>query len=74
MSKKITYKVVGEKTIHCNGCENTINLALNELSGVSEASADREKQLIKFTLSGELDDSEKVISKLDMLGYAVESV
>ena len=74
MSEKITFKVVGDRTIHCNGCENSIKFALNEVPGVREASADRISQMIEVTLSGDLAEPKNVKSKLDWLGYKVESV
>ena len=74
MNKKMTFKVVGDRTIHCNGCENSINFALNQMSDVSEAVADRVSQMIEITPAGEDVDSSKIVKELDSLGYQVEQI
>lgn len=74
MSKKVIYKVTGERTIHCNGCENTINLALKQLPEVGVASADRVSQMIEVTLASDDSDTQPITMQLDSLGYQVEAV
>ena len=74
MSEKITFKVVGDRTIHCNGCENSINFALNQMSDVSEVVADRVSQLIEITPAGEDVDGSNIVKELDSLGYQVEQI
>lgn len=74
MSDKITFKVVGDRTIHCNGCENSINFALNKMSEVNEAVADHVSQLIEITPAVEDVDSGKIVKELDSLGYQVEQI
>ena len=74
MNEKITFKVIGDRTIHCNGCENSINFALNQMPEVSEAAADRVSQMIEITPGGEVVDTAKFVKELDWLGYQVELV
>lgn len=74
MSEKVTFKVVGDRTIHCNGCENSIKLALKQIPEVGEVSADRNTQLIEVTLLSDGEHGGKVKSQLDLLGYQVEPV
>lgn len=74
MSNTVTFKVVGDRTIHCNGCEGSINLALNQMSEVNDAHADRTTQMIEVRLSEEESDKSSLISKLDYLGYKVEII
>lgn len=73
MTEKITYKVVGERTIHCNGCEGTIKSSLERISQVDEASADRNLQQIEVTLNDKGTGSDLVVAELTKLGYQVET-
>ena len=74
MNEKITFKVVGDRTIHCNGCENSINFALNQMPEVDEAVADRVSQVIEITPASADADSAKFKKELNWLGYQVELV
>lgn len=74
MIEKMTFKVVGDRTIHCNGCENSINFALNQMSDVREAVADRVLQMIEITPAGEDVDGSNIVKELDSLGYQVELI
>ena len=74
MSAKVTFKVVGSRTMHCNGCEHSIKFALNQMPEVSEVTADRLSQLIEITPTNEDVDSSNFKKELDMLGYQVELI
>ena len=75
MSQKINLKVISqERTIHCAGCEKTIEFTLSHLPGVQEVKADHKAQTIEFDLASDETDFEKVKTELDMLGYEVEVV
>ena len=42
MSETITLKIVGDNTMHCGGCENTVKFALKQLAGVARVEAERQ--------------------------------
>jgi len=65
----INLKVVGEQTIHCNGCANTVKLALKRLPGVLQVDANHQRQEINVTLNLEQPDTEALKDTLAQLGY-----
>ncbi len=71
MSNPLTLKVVGERTIHCGGCESSVQFTLSQLPGVRDVKADRHTQRIELTLVGEQTSLQDVQAELDMLGYQV---
>ncbi len=76
MSDSNTYKlkVVGERTMHCGGCESTVKFTLSALPGVREVKADQNTQTIEFDLASGETDLDKVKAELDWIGYQVEAV
>ncbi len=70
--KKVVLKVVGERTIHCSGCERTVKYALSRIPGVDQIKADHKTQMIEFELSPDLTDLDKVKADLEWIGYQVE--
>jgi copper chaperone CopZ len=74
MTNKITFKVVGDRAIHCNGCERSIEIAIKQMPEVGQVSADRNTQLIEVTLSADNGDNGKVKTELNYLGYQVEAL
>jgi copper chaperone CopZ len=69
-----TLKVVGEQTMHCGGCENTVKFALKQLPGVQRVEASYKTQLIDLTLDTETLDIQRVRHELDWIGYQVVEV
>jgi copper chaperone CopZ len=65
----ITLKVAGEQTIHCNGCANTIQLALKRLPGVLKVAADPQTQHIGVTLKTGETGAAAITDTLEQLGY-----
>lgn len=74
MGEKITFKVIGDRTMHCKGCENSVHIALKFMPEVRDVFADRKSQMIEVILSDEDNQKDKIIKELDWLGYQVESV
>ena len=66
-------KVIGDQTIHCSGCERTIQISLSRLPGVRKVDADHHTQLIDVTLDPDQTDESKVLATLSEIGWeAVE--
>lgn len=74
MFEKHTFKVVGEQTMHCGGCERTVTVALSNLPDVKVLKADHKSQLISIALTGPATETPKVKETLDWIGYEVEEV
>lgn len=70
--KTITLMVTGEQKIHCAGCENTIQRALNRMPGVRSVQASHRTQRIELNLDGEQTALEQIKGKFDLMGYAVK--
>ncbi|TET62401.1 copper chaperone [Candidatus Bathyarchaeota archaeon] len=74
MPQQLTFKVIGENTIHCGGCERTVVFTLKRIPGVREVKADHNTQLIEVSLASKEIDQEKLIAELEWIGYHVEPV
>jgi copper chaperone CopZ len=70
--QEVTLKVVGDRTIHCGGCENTVQVSLSRIPGVEQVQADRNSQLIQFELSPGKAELALVKAELETIGYEVE--
>jgi len=68
----VTLKVVGDRTIHCGGCENTVKLSLSRLPGVEQVEADHNSQLIQFSFTPGSSEMAQVQAELELIGYEVE--
>ena len=71
-AKRVELKVVGDRSIHCSGCESTVKFMLSRIPGLQEVEADHQTQLIQFEFDPELADLEKVKAELEWIGYEVE--
>ena len=71
-AKRVELKVVGERTIHCSGCESTVKFTLSRIPGLEEIEADHQTQRIQFEIDPEVADLETVKAELEWIGYEVE--
>lgn len=67
--RKIELEVIGEQTIHCRGCENTIRRGLFQLPGVRQVEPSHKTQRIELTLDSDEVAIEAVREKLDRMGW-----
>ncbi len=74
MPQQLTFKVIGDNTIHCSGCERTVIFTLKRIPGIREVKADHNTQLIEVSLASKEIDQEKLIAELEWIGYQVEPV
>ncbi len=74
MSKNqtVNLKVVGDNTIHCVGCERTVEFTISHMPGVEKVKADHKTQDIEFVLTSGETDLENVQDSLEWIGYQVE--
>ena len=71
-AKRVELKVVGDRTIHCSGCESTVKFTLSRIAGLEEIEADHQTQMIRFNYDPHIADLEKVKADLEWIGYEVE--
>ena len=74
MSEMKVLKVIGDNTMHCGGCENTIKFALMQVSGIEKVEASHKTQQIEVTFDPQLLTLDRVRQELDWNGYQVEEV
>ena len=74
MSQKATFKIVGDRTIHCNGCESSLQHNLSQLEGVSQVTASRDSQMVEVDYLSDQIDVEKIKAQLDWIGYQAKLV
>lgn len=70
--RTVKLRVVGENTIHCSGCERTVEFTLAQLPGVERVKADHKTQDIEFAMTSGETDLEQVKANLEWIGYEVE--
>ena len=71
-NQTIKLRVVGDNTIHCAGCEGTVEFTLSRMPGVEKVEADHKTQNIEFVLMPGETDLEKIKDCLEWIGYEVE--
>lgn len=69
-----TLKVIGDNTMHCGGCENTVKFALKQLKGVEAVDASHKTQQIELTFDPQVLTLGRISQELDWIGYRVEEV
>lgn len=72
--KSIPLEVTGDRTIHCDGCENTIRRALGQLPGVRRVEPSQKTQKIVITLDIDLTPIQEVQEKLDWMGWGTQKI
>lgn len=73
--KTKTFQVVGDHTMHCGGCEGSVNFVLSVLPGVREVRASHKTQRIDVAYDETQPlDPAQVQAELDNLGYRVEEL
>jgi copper chaperone len=70
--RRIKLKVVGENSLHCSGCESTVEFTLRRLPGVLQVKADHQAQIIDVEAGSDEPDLEQIEASLDWIGYQVK--
>lgn len=70
--RRIKLKVVGENSLHCSGCESTVEFTLRRLPGVFQVKADHHEQTIHVEVGSDELELEQIEASLDWIGYQVE--
>lgn len=72
MMQTKTLKVVGQNTMHCGGCESTVQFTLRQLPGIEQVKANYQTQVIRLTFDAQAVTLEQVRQTLNGMGYQVE--
>ena len=70
--QKMNLKVIGDQTMHCGGCEQTVSFALSKLAGVQQVVADYKTQSITFGLNTNETTAAQLQDELRWIGYQTE--
>lgn len=72
----LTLKITGRNTMHCSGCENTVQYMLSDLAAVEAVDANHRTQEVVVTYDAEQMSkeqmSEKAVTELADLGYQAQ--
>lgn len=66
--------IVGDHTMHCVGCERSIEFTLSQFPEVRRAKADWKSQAIEIDLKEENVAIGRIKEELAWIGYEVEAV
>lgn len=75
MVVKVEFTVVGEKKMHCSGCETRVRFALSRMPGVQQVRADSKTQHIAVVINPNEVTPRDVQARLKVAGFdaAVET-
>jgi len=69
MTQTVTFEIIGEQRLHCNGCENAVQRSLSQVSGVRQVKADHRTQRVVVRLEPTQTSAEAIKAKLADAGY-----
>jgi copper chaperone len=69
MVQTLEFVVTGEEKMHCTGCEQRVSNVLRRLPGVQEVQANATTQQVRVTIDPSQVGAERVLAKLEQLGY-----
>ena len=69
MLKSITFEVIGDRRLTCEGCEERIEDLLKALQGVRQVRARSRKQRIEVLFDGNVLDARAIAERLRGAGY-----
>ncbi len=71
MLKSVTFEVVGEQQLHCEGCEQRIERLLKSLQGVAQVRAQACNQRIKVLFDAAALEPTAIAERLSEAGYQI---
>lgn len=74
MSSNISFKVVGDRKIHCVSCEAVIMLALKRIAGIEQVMSSAKTQHVTVSFDDNQTSADQVQAKLTEIGFAVEPI
>jgi copper chaperone len=69
MLKSVTFEVVGEQQLHCEGCEQRVERMLKALRGVERVRAQARKQRIEVLYDASTQEASVIAEHLATAGY-----
>ncbi len=69
MLKFISFEIIGERRLVCDGCEQRVERALKSQQGVQKVRANARKQLIEVLYEASVLDAASISERIDKVGY-----
>jgi copper chaperone len=69
MLKSVTFEVLGEQQLHCEGCEQRVERLLKGLQGVAKVRAQARSQRIKVLFDAAALEPAAIAERLGEAGY-----
>ncbi|MBK8002111.1 MAG: heavy-metal-associated domain-containing protein [Verrucomicrobia bacterium] len=69
MFKTITFEVVGDQKLGCEGCEKRVEHALKTLPGVGQVRASASKQRVEVLFDAAKQDAAAIAERISKTGY-----
>jgi copper chaperone len=74
MFKPITFEVIGDQKLVCEGCEERVEHVLKALQGVRQIRARARNQRIEVLFDAAVLDANAIAERLDKAGYQTRVV
>lgn len=74
MLKSITFEIIGDLRIICDGCEQRIEKMLKTIHGVDRARANSRNQRIDVLLDTDVEDGATILERLGTAGYQTKVI
>ena len=68
----VNLKIVGDHTMHCAGCERTVDMTLSMVPGIESVQTNWETQMIEVETTSDSVDTELILEQLANIGYEAE--
>lgn len=71
-TKTHNLKIVGDHTMHCAGCERSVNMTLSMVPGIESVQSNWETQMIKVETTSDSVEPDLILEQLANIGYQAE--
>ena len=73
MLKSITFEVIGDQRLHCEGCEQRVERMLRTLKGVRQVRAHAHNQHVEVLFDTAVLEDTAIAARLGEAGYETKS-
>ena len=74
MFKSITFEVIGDQKLVCEGCQERLEHAVKTLQGVGQVRAHARNQRVKVLFDGRVLDANAIAKRIGEAGYQTRVV
>ena len=74
MLKSVTFEVIGDRQLACEGCEQRVERALKMQQGVQKVRADARSQRIEVLFDAATCDAAAIAERIEKVGYRTKII